>query len=53
MLEAESGFVDVVRIQVDVDAGAPVCVLGREVLRKLECDESVVGEMVALVMSAS
>jgi len=31
---------------VDVDAGAPVCVLGREVLRKLECDESIVGDFV-------
>jgi len=31
---------------VDVDSGAPVCVLGREVLRKLECDESVVGDYV-------
>ena len=31
---------------VDVDSGAPVCVLGREVLRKLECDESVVGDFV-------
>jgi len=31
---------------VDVDNGAPVCVLGREVLRKLECDESVVGDYV-------
>ncbi len=31
---------------VDVDAGGPVCVLGREVLRKLECDESVVGDFV-------
>ena len=31
---------------VDVEAGAPVCVLGREVLRKLECDESVVGDYV-------
>ena len=31
---------------VDVDAGAPVAVLGREVLRKLECDESVVGDFV-------
>ena len=33
---------------VDVDNGAPVCVLGREVLRKLECDESVVGDYVHL-----
>ena len=31
---------------VDTDAGAPVCVLGREVLRKLECDESLVGDFV-------
>ena len=31
---------------VDVDSGAPVCVLGREVLRKLECDEAVVGDYV-------
>jgi putative ABC transport system permease protein len=31
---------------VDVDSGGPVCVLGREVLRKLECDESVVGDYV-------
>ncbi len=31
---------------VDVDAGAPVCVLGREVLRKLECDESLVSDFV-------
>lgn len=31
---------------VDVEAGAPVCVLGREVLRKLECDESLVGDYV-------
>ena len=33
-------------VAVDVDAGAPVCVLGREVLRKLECDESLVGDFV-------
>jgi putative ABC transport system permease protein len=33
---------------VDVEAGAPVCVVGREVLRKLECDESVVGDYVHL-----
>ncbi|MFQ5805785.1 MAG: ABC transporter permease [Phycisphaerae bacterium] len=32
----------------DVESGAPVCVLGREVLRKLECDESVVGDYVHL-----
>jgi putative ABC transport system permease protein len=31
---------------VDVEAGAPVCVLGREVLRKLECDESIVGDFI-------
>lgn len=31
---------------VDVESGAQVCVLGREVLRKLECDESVVGDFV-------
>lgn len=31
---------------VDVEAAAPVCVLGREVLRKLQCDESVVGDYV-------
>jgi putative ABC transport system permease protein len=31
---------------IDVENGAPVCVLGREVLRKLECDESVVGDYV-------
>ncbi len=31
---------------VDVEAGAAVCVLGREVLRKLECDESVVNDYV-------
>ncbi|MFH1747687.1 MAG: ABC transporter permease [Planctomycetota bacterium] len=31
---------------VDVDSGSPVCVLGREVLRKLECDETVVGDYV-------
>jgi putative ABC transport system permease protein len=30
----------------DVDTGAAVCVLGREVLRKLECDESIVGDYV-------
>jgi putative ABC transport system permease protein len=33
---------------VDVESGAQVCVLGREVLRKLECDESVVGDYVHL-----
>ncbi len=31
---------------IDVEAGTPVCVLGREVLRKLECDETVVGDYV-------
>jgi putative ABC transport system permease protein len=31
---------------VDLDNAAQVCVLGREVLRKLECDESVVGDYV-------
>jgi putative ABC transport system permease protein len=31
---------------IDVEAGAPVCVLGREVLRKLECDETVVGDFI-------
>ena len=31
---------------VDVDNAAQVCVLGRELLRKLECDESVVGDYV-------
>ncbi len=29
---------------VEVANGAPVCVLGREVLRKLECDERIVGD---------
>lgn len=33
---------------VDVQNAAQVCVLGREVLRKLECDESVVGDYVHL-----
>jgi putative ABC transport system permease protein len=33
---------------VDVDSAAPVCVLGREVLRKLECDESLVGDYVVI-----
>ena len=33
---------------VDVDSAAPVCVLGREVLRKLECDESLVGDYVII-----
>lgn len=31
---------------IDVDNAAQVCVLGREVLRKLECDESIVGDYV-------
>ena len=31
---------------VDVESAAHVCVLGRELLRKLECDESVVGDHV-------
>ena len=31
---------------VDVENASPVCVLGREVLRKLECDESIVGDFV-------
>ncbi len=31
---------------VDVESAAPVCVMGREVLRKLECDEAVVGDFV-------
>ncbi len=31
---------------IDVENAAPVCVLGREILRKLECDESVVGDFV-------
>lgn len=33
---------------VDVENAAQVCVLGREILRKLECDESVVGDYVHL-----
>ena len=33
-------------VAVDVDTAAPVCVLGREVLRKLECDESLVNDYV-------
>jgi putative ABC transport system permease protein len=33
-------------VPIDVEAAAPVCVLGREVLRKLECDESLVGDYV-------
>jgi len=32
----------------DVQNATPVCVLGREVLRKLECDESVVGDYVLI-----
>jgi len=41
-------YVDVGRFfgAVDVDSGTPVCVLGREVLRKLECDESIVRDYV-------
>ncbi len=31
---------------VDVENAAQVCVLGREILRKLECDETVVGDYV-------
>ncbi|MCH8804958.1 MAG: ABC transporter permease [Planctomycetes bacterium] len=31
---------------VDIENGAALCVLGREVLRKLECDESVIGDFV-------
>jgi len=31
---------------IDVEASTPVCVLGREVLRKLECDEALVGDFV-------
>lgn len=31
---------------VDVDNAAQVCVLGREILRKLECDEDLVGDYV-------
>lgn len=31
---------------VDVENGAQVCVLGRDILRQLECDESVVGDFV-------
>lgn len=43
-------YVDVGRFfsAVDVENGAAVCVLGREILRKLECDESVVGDYVHL-----
>jgi putative ABC transport system permease protein len=33
---------------IDVDFGTNVCVLGREVMRLLECDESIVGEQVSL-----
>ncbi len=41
-------YVDVGRFfgAVDVGNAAQVCVLGRELLRKLECDESVVGDYV-------
>lgn len=31
---------------IDVESAAQVCVLGREVLRKLECDESLVGDYI-------
>ncbi|HUU95318.1 MAG TPA: ABC transporter permease [Phycisphaerae bacterium] len=31
---------------IDVENSAPVCVLGREVLRRLECDESVIDDFV-------
>ncbi|NOT01476.1 MAG: FtsX-like permease family protein [Phycisphaerales bacterium] len=33
---------------IDVDGAAHVCVLGREVLRKLQCDEKIVGDYVYL-----
>ncbi len=33
---------------VDVQNASQVCVLGREVLRKLECDESIVGDFVII-----
>jgi putative ABC transport system permease protein len=33
---------------VDVDSARQVCVLGREILKKLECDESVVGDYVLI-----
>ncbi len=33
---------------IDVENATPVCVLGREILRKLECDESVVGDYVLI-----
>ncbi len=41
-------YVDVGRFfgAIDVESGAQVCVMGREVLRKLECDESLVGDFV-------
>ncbi len=41
-------YVDVGRFfgAVDVENAAQVCVLGREILRKLECDESVVGDYI-------
>ncbi len=32
----------------DVESGSAVCVLGREVLRKLECDETIVGDYIHL-----
>jgi putative ABC transport system permease protein len=31
---------------IDVESATQVCVLGREILRKLECDESIVGDYV-------
>ncbi len=31
---------------IDVENATPVCVMGREVLRRLECDESIVGDYV-------
>ena len=33
---------------IEIDSGAHVCVLGREVLRRLECDEKIIGEYVYL-----
>ena len=33
---------------IDVENATPVCVLGREILRKLECDESVLGDYVLI-----
>ncbi len=43
-------YVDVGRFfgAVDVESNARVCVLGREVLRKLECDESLVSDYVII-----